>query len=373
MIKTVAALLAMVAAATALVKIPVQKPELTLSSFKDGSHAKQALYAAGVPVPIDDFENAQFFGPITIGTPPQNFEVIFDSGSSNLWVASSKCTQLSCLLKHKYDETKSSTYKKNGTVFNIQYGSGPVSGFLSADNVGVGSLEVTGATFAEITDVKGLGPAFGVGKFDGILGMAFESISVDGIPPIFKYMLMQGLITDQVFSFYLPSTSGAKGELTIGGTDSSHYTGDLFCIPLTSETYWETALGGFSIGGNPVNLGTNKAVFDTGTSLLAVPSGTMATIAAKTGAKPFANGEYTIDCSKKSSAPNVAFTLNGKQFVLTPDQYILTVETECLLGFVGIDIPAPAGPLVILGDVFIRQYYTEFNYGKKEVCIAQTA
>ena len=107
---------------------------------------------------------------MTIGTPGQTFEVIFDTGSSNLWVPATNCTN--CGSKPKFNPTASSTYHANGEEFYIRYGSGPVSGFVGVDNVGVGSLTATGVEFAEITDVSGLGAAFSVGKFDGILGLA---------------------------------------------------------------------------------------------------------------------------------------------------------------------------------------------------------
>lgn len=116
-------------------------------------------------------------GAITLGTPPQPFNVIFDTGSSNLWVASSNCSFLACGLHNRYTSSKSSTFVANGTKFNIDYASGPVSGWLESDVVNVGGL-TTRTTFAEIDNPTGLGPAFLLGSFDGILGMGFGSISV---------------------------------------------------------------------------------------------------------------------------------------------------------------------------------------------------
>ena len=87
---------------------------------------------------IKDYSNAQYFGTVEIGTPPQSFQVIFDTGSSNLWVPKVGCTHCGLPFishKSKYDDSKSSTYVADGADFNIQYGSGSVSGFFSRDDV----------------------------------------------------------------------------------------------------------------------------------------------------------------------------------------------------------------------------------------------
>ena len=112
-----------------------------------------------------------------------------DTGSSNLWVPSSECGSIACYLHSKYDHSSSSTYKKNGSEFEIRYGSGELSGFVSKDTVTIGDLVIKDQLFAEATNEPGL--AFAFGRFDGILGLGYDTISVNGIPPPFYQMIDQ--------------------------------------------------------------------------------------------------------------------------------------------------------------------------------------
>jgi len=312
-------------------------------------------------VVIQDYQNAQYYGEIEVGTPGQKEMVVFDTGSANLWVPN-KRPFLSG--KNIYSHDKSSTYQKNGSVFKIQYGSGPVSGVFSADDVSIGSLKLKDFTFAEVDDTSGLGIGYRLGKFDGILGLGWDKISVDGVPTVMNALVKSGELAQPVFGFYLGNNQ--PGELEFGGVDKKHYSGDFTYVPLSSETYWAVALDGVKLGSDSVS-STKRAIVDSGTSLLAGPKADVEAIANKLGAKSLMGKEWTVDCSK--DLPDLSFTLGGKDYTLKKADLILQQSgSTCILGLMGIDVPA--GPLWILGDVFMRKYYVQFDWGQKRLGFA---
>jgi saccharopepsin len=195
--------------------------------------------------------------------------VVLDTGSSNLWVPGSECSSIACYLHTKYDASSSSTYKKNGTKFEIRYGSGELSGYISNDVFQIGDLKVKHQDFAEATSEPGL--AFAFGRFDGIMGLGYDSISVKGVVPPFYNMLDQGLLDEPVFAFYLGDTSD-QSEATFGGIDENHYTGKLVKLPLRRKAYWEVDLDAITFGDETAEMDNTGVILDTGTSLIALPS-----------------------------------------------------------------------------------------------------
>jgi len=305
---------------------------------------------------------------------------VFDTGSSNLWIPSSKCpiTVIACDLHSKYYSTRSSTYKANGTAISIKYGSGAMSGFLSQDSVVVGGLTVTGQVFAEATGEPGV--AFDLAKFDGILGMAFVNISADGVVPVFYNMMSQKLVAQTLFSVWLSKnpqgTNG--GSLILGGLDSTKYTGSINYVPLISDTYWAFNMGDIQLGNSSLNFcGTSgcNAIADTGTSLIAGPVADVTALNNKLGAVSFEGEGVFPSCNVISTLPNVQIVINQITYTLTPQDYVLQVtaggKTQCISGFMGISIPTPPGPLWILGDVFISTFYTVFDFGGNRLGFAQ--
>lgn len=143
---------------------------------------------------------------------------------------------------------------------------------MSTDTLKIGDLEIKGQDFAEATSEPGL--AFAFGRFDGILGLGFDAISVNKIVPPFYNMLNQKLLDEPVFAFYLGDANkeGDTSEATFGGLDKDRYTGDLVTIPLRRKAYWEVDFDAIGVGENVAELENTGVILDTGTSLIALPS-----------------------------------------------------------------------------------------------------
>lgn len=308
-----------------------------------------------------------------MGTPPQAFGVVFDTGSSNLWVPSKECKlSPACYLHRYFDSSKSSTYVVNGTHFNITYGSGAVSGFVGQDTTTVAGLQAKNSLFAQITQLHGI--SFLASKFDGILGMAWPAISVNGLPLIFDLLVQQGQVESNSFSFYLTRTAGENGSaLVLGGVNAKYYTGQFKYYPLKMVNYWAIALDDIVFNGTSYKVSSNLlGIVDTGTSLIVGPTKVVDNMT-----KAFGPGkEKQVNCSLVPSLPNLDFKIGGDVYTLKGKDYILEVDqggkSTCIVGIVGLDLPPQLGEAFILGDSFIKTFYTHFDVANKRVGFANS-
>lgn len=331
-----------------------------------------------VAVSLENIKDTQYVGTIGIGSPRQDIHVIFDTGSANLWVTSSECTSEACSMHEGYDHTKSSTYEKMGDEVSVRFGTGSIEGFMSKDTFHVGPLEISSQAFGEITVENG--DVFATSKFAGIAGLAFPALSAYGNVPFFDNIMSQGLLGVNMFAFYYSKLPRQESALFFGGPDPEFYSGDITWMPVMRQFYWEIRLQDIAIGDKHLNLCEPggefttddqgcKIVFDTGTSLIAGPTDAIYKIM------------NTLDvenhCDDLSQLPDLTMMFGGKEFVLHPEDYVLAGDNDgfsttsnCKLGFMPLDVPAPRGPLWILGDVFMRKFYTVFDRAEERVGIA---
>lgn len=209
----------------------------------------------------------------------------------------------------------------------------------------MGGVTVPGQGFAESISEPGF--TFLLAHFDGILGLGYDSIAVQGVVPPFYNMVEQNLVDEPIFSFYL---SDSGGELVLGGIDTTHIQSgsDIVWSPVIRQGYWEIQLQDIKIGGELAGLDPVGAAIDTGTSLIAAPTAIADLINRQIGAVQNRVGQYFLDCNTVPNLPEICLVFAGTDFCLSPQDYILEPQDgQCVSGFMGMDAPAPTGPIWI--------------------------
>ncbi|XP_054266116.1 lysosomal aspartic protease-like [Macrosteles quadrilineatus] len=364
----------LVNAACDVVRIPLKrnnnnKLHEDFESFKE-RHVKRlkskfSLNSQGY-LPLTDVDDVEYYGEISIGYPEQTFTVLFDTGSADLWVPSSTCRfwDVGCWFHNKYNSKKSLTYVSDGRPFSIQYLSGSASGILSRENVTLAGVYVTNQTFAEINRPS---LQFALSKFDGILGLAFPSVAASNETPVFVNMVHQKEVAKPFFAFYLnkDKTKEDGGELTFGYTNRSHFNEKFTFVPVIKPAkFWSFYLDGITVNSKDIGIDNVTAIVDSGTSLIVGPPDQIKAINEAIGAT-YSLGLYFVDCNKIDTLPNITFTINGRSFNLTGQDYVVEMKRfvlfkSCISGFMGVDV---GSPLFILGNVFMRRVYIQFNTG----------
>ncbi|XP_068050516.1 pepsin A-like [Anomalospiza imberbis] len=345
----------------------LQEQGLLESYLEQHPYNLAAKYFPGIAVePLENYMDEEYFGTISIGTPPQEFTVVFDTGSSNLWVPSVFCSSPACRNHHRFNPAESSTFLSTNDTLFIAYGTGSMTGVLGYDIVNVAGINVRNQIFGLAETEPG--DFFYYTPFDGILGLAFPSIASSGATPVFDNMIMENLVDRNLFSVYLSRDSQGGSFVLFGAIDPYYTTEGISWIPLSAETYWQITMESVSISGTPVACSSGcQAIVDTGTTLLAVPIRAFRTLMTHFGAS--SSGE--ISCEAISNLPNLIFHINGKKFPVPPRAYVLRSNGYCTLGLQGMDAPTEEGELWILGDVFIREYYVIFDRANNKVGLSR--
>ena len=215
-------------------------------------------------------------GPISVGTPTQTFQVVYDTGSSNLWVPDAKCTTLpACADDAKFYSAKSSTYSAivPQRDYFLPYGSGVCAGFLGNDTVTVGDASAVSYTFGQTTLLPG---ADFDPPFNGIAGLAYDIIALpigSFLPTVFEALIAGGDLQEPVLHVYLSSVNGSDNSaFNFGFVDKSVVTGPFTTVPMSLVQplfgYWMVDVSSIKVAGAVADL-QFWGVIDTGTSMYA--------------------------------------------------------------------------------------------------------
>ncbi|KAI0630205.1 protease [Trametes polyzona] len=304
-------------------------------------------------------------GNIQIGTPGKTFFIDFDTGSSDLWVPSNNCTT-NCNGKDKYNPSSSSTSSRKSGTFSIQYGDGSkVSGPVFTDTVSVAGITVKNQYFSSVNTLSAM---FGNEALDGILGMAFPSLSNLRQSPFFNSAKSQGAVKNGVFAFKL-AKSGS--ELYLGGTDTSLYTGSIEYHGVTGSGFWQIANAKLSLGSKSVQ-SNFQTIIDSGTTIIYGPPSQVANFYKSIpGSKVYdsKNGFYSFPCNSVPS--NVAFSWGGKQWTISAANFNFgrVTSTLCIGAIAGQDLGLGSNTW-LLGDSFMKNVYSVFSFDQNAVGFA---
>ncbi|KAM7082400.1 LOW QUALITY PROTEIN: pepsin B-like [Ciconia maguari] len=368
-----------------MVRIPLRKgrsmrevmrekgvPEGFLKQLKGDSGRKYQLSNAVAYEPLTNYLNSFYF-EISIGTPPQNFLVLFDTGSANLWVPSTYCQTPACEDHARFNSSLSSTFSGIGVTYTLSYGFGDLSVTLGYDTVTIQNIVIRNQEFGLSLDEPSR--PFYYLEFDGILGMAYPGIGISSYNTLMQNMLHQGQLAELIFSFYYSRNSTySGGEVILGGVDPQLYSGEVLWAPVVQELYWKISIEEFSIGLSATGWCSQgcHGIADTGTFLLTVPGQFMSAFLQALGAEESDYG-FIVNCSNVPSMPTLYFAISGAHLPLPPSVYVLNNNGVCTVGVESTYVSSASGPLWILGNVFLRQYYSIFDMANNRVGFALSA
>lgn len=309
---------------------------------------------------LEDYFNNQYVGQIGIGTPAQTLSVVFDTGSSDLWIPGGGCE--ACGDHDTFENSKSSTYaavKESGgqsASFEVDYGSGKVTGLQASDAVALGNLTLSRVVFGEVDfedrDIQTF-------MMDGIAGLGFRGLSMVTKPTLLELLRNEHQV--DYFSMYLSNEPSTKSHLVFGGYDLSvvgpnatwHYT------PVVKRgldlKYWTVKLFGVA---SSCEDGC-YAIVDSGTSGIAIPETDYDKVVEFVTSGVSNCRDVTCYYANVDDFPTLVFKLApDNEFPLHGRDYVSCSRWgECVVKFQ----KSSGSAYWILGDVFMEAYYTLYD------------
>jgi hypothetical protein len=316
-------------------------------------------------------QSSEYYGQVIVGSPPQKFMVVFDTGSGNLLLPSTECVDEACTSHKRFDSGLSATAMQvayadqpstpvaadgSRDVVTITFGTGEMSGVYIRDNICLGTGDICSqANFVAATEESD--EPFSLVPFDGILGLSLPQMAEGPSFSVLDRLVESGVLQESVFGVFF-GNDGEQSEITFGSYKKNQMDTELFWAPVTIPGYWQVAMDDITLNNKNMGLCSGaqhkcQVAVDTGTSLLAGPSDVVSALVEKL--------QVADDCSNLQSLPDLGFIVGDHILNLKPEDYVAETSERCSVGLMSLDIPPPKGPLFIFGDPFLRKYYTVYD------------
>jgi hypothetical protein len=388
------------------------------------------------------YHKSAYFGELTIGEPAVTFKVVFDTGSGHLILPSTYCRSETCKVHTRYRRSTSTTAKDidyDGSIvapgqprdqITISFGTGEVTGVFVEDVVCLGENVAHGAkhslesaTDGKITsddepDVLPSGclelriiaatemseDPFKSFQFDGVLGLGLDGLSqapqFNFLDVMAKRLNSKQGSAPQTFSVFLADNDGETSEISFGGWKQEHLQNNLAWNPVLEPEvgHWMLQIKELRVGGEKLKFcddGQCRAVVDTGTSLLAVPTGVfpeLYELLRHMAHRSEVCGVPGVGPELDLQLENFTVTLGPRDFSRAERRPIhyeqpwhhvthappfdanarRAKDVLCKPLLMSMDLPAPLGPkLFILGEPVLRKFVSVYDAKEKRVGFAR--
>lgn len=332
---------------------------------------RDLLRRDGTPVNLTNYRHDGMWSlPIDVGTPPRPYEMIFDSGSADLWLTSAM-----------YKPETSSSYRDLKMPYTAKYASGIVSGTKATETVRMGNFTSTTQGFALATNVSDGILTDGIA---GIIGFGLSGLSSLKMPTFWA----SAELPKPIFSVFIEREIAGSdaptpgGYLTLGGMNDTLYDGEISFVPVLNERFWSISMQGLHVVGQNVPMtAPQMAAIDTGTTLIGGPDDVVSALYAKINGSqqiPDSPGYYAYPCNADLK---VTLAFGGKAYEITAvdfkvqvldpaelgeqtDGGINAAEAKCLGAIFSLGPSSPSGVQWIIGDAFLKNVYTIFDASK---------
>ncbi|KAG1054430.1 hypothetical protein G6F43_003562 [Rhizopus delemar] len=395
-----------------LIRIPLKQRKKPLHQLYQKRDAfKSSLYNS---------EGSLYLISVSIGTPPQTFDLALDTGSSDLWVPGSQCASSVCPFA-KFNESKSSTFKGSQEVFNVTYGTGAAVGVYTFDTITIAGATVQEQQFGYVTNQQNIltqmatltGESYtpsgeSEAQVDGIFGLGYPLITAAPITHSYNPFFFNLKLAQNVFSIYLNNSEayGNSGEILLGGVDASMHTGDLHYLPLVPTVraskegqtkvdygFWQVYGQGVGIVDSHRTLTTVVAfetpvpfVFDTGTTMTYLPTKVIEEVLIEAVGKSNLaydrlNNYFQVKCNVVTNAmiqlqltPTNSITKDPvtlnvplRDLILPLDSNHMNTASICMVGLI------PSEGKIFIGQSMLRSAYVVYDVDQNRLGIAGAA